>query len=81
MRTVHILRSLAVAPHVSAHALLFDPAGRGPADDLALHLEAISRLDDDEKAAVFAMIESMLLRHQAPRLTAPPAARDQAAGR
>lgn len=45
-----------------------------PDDDLALRLEAISRLDDDEKAAVFALIESMLLRHEARRLTAPCAA-------
>ncbi len=78
--TVHILRSLAIALHVSADALLFDPGERGPADDLALHLEAVSRLDDDEKAAILALIESMLLRHQARRLTAPPPARGRAAG-
>jgi transcriptional regulator with XRE-family HTH domain len=72
--TVHILRNLATALHVSADTLLFDPGERGPGDDLALRLEALSRLDDDEKAAVFALIESMLLRHEARRLTAPHAA-------
>lgn len=72
--TVHILRNLAIALHVSADALLFDPGERGPGDDLALRLEAVSHLDDDEKAAVLALIESMLLRHEARRLTAPHAA-------
>ena len=72
-------RPLALALHVSGDALLFDPGERGPADDLALHLEAVSRLDDDEKAAVLALIESMLLRHQARRLTAPPPVRGRAA--
>ena len=78
--TVHILRNLAIALHVSADALLFDPAERRPADDLALHLEAVGRLDRDEKAAVLAMIESMLLRHEARRLSGPGASRQQAAG-
>jgi transcriptional regulator with XRE-family HTH domain len=72
--TVHILRSLAIALHISADALLFDPGERGPEDNLALRLEAISRLDPDEKAAVFALIESMLLRHEARRLTTSPRA-------
>lgn len=75
--TVHILRSLAIALNVSADALLFDPGERGPEDDLALRLEAISRLDPDEKAAVFALIESMLLRHEARRLTTSPRAAAQ----
>lgn len=48
--TVHILRNLAIALHVSADALLFDPGERGPGDDLALRLEAVSHLDDDEKS-------------------------------
>ena len=72
--TVHILRNLATALHVSADTLLFDPGERGPADDLALRLEAVSRLDPDEKTAVLTLIESMLLRHEARRLTTPHAA-------
>jgi transcriptional regulator with XRE-family HTH domain len=71
--TVHILRNLATALNISADALLFDPGQRGPQDDLALRLEAISRLDPDEKAAILALIESMLLRHQARHLTTPRA--------
>lgn len=61
--TVHILRNLAIALHASADALLFNPGERGPSGDLALRLEAVSRLDDDEKAAVLALIESMQLRN------------------
>jgi transcriptional regulator with XRE-family HTH domain len=77
--TVHILRYLAVALHVSAVALLFDPGERGPRDDLALCLEAVSRLDSDEKTAVLALIEFMLLRHEARRLTAPRTAAQEPA--
>ena len=58
-------------------SLLFDPGERGPEEDLALRLEALSRLDPDEKAAVTALIESMLLRHQARRLTTTPRADGQ----
>lgn len=42
---------------------------RGPADDqLRLDIEALNQLDDDEKATVINLIESVLLRHQARRL-------------
>ncbi len=75
--TVHILRNLAIALNVSADTLLFDPGERGPEDDLALRLEALTRLDPDEKAAVTALIESMLLRHQARHLTTTPRAAAQ----
>jgi len=46
-----------------------------PADryaSMASRSPAISRLNPDEKAAVHALIESMLLRHQARRLTTAP---------
>ena len=48
---------------------MFTEAERGPTDtDLLLHLEALNQLDDDERATVLNLIESVLLRHQARRL-------------
>ena len=67
--TLEVLRALAVGISVSTDALVFNEDERGPADDqLRLHLEALNQLDDDEKATVVNLIESILLRHQARRL-------------
>lgn len=67
--TLDVLRALAVGLSVSTDALVFNEDERGPADDqLRLHLEALNQLDDDEKATVINLIESVLLRHQARRL-------------
>lgn len=65
--TLDVLRRLAVALSVSADQLVFDKDERGPDSDLRLHLEAIQHLDDDEKAVVRTVIESVLLRHEARR--------------
>jgi hypothetical protein len=62
-------RALAVALSVSTDALVFSENERGPADPtLAIHLEALNRLDDDERATILDLIESVLLRHEARRL-------------
>jgi transcriptional regulator with XRE-family HTH domain len=67
--TIEVLRALAVALSVSTDSLVFNEDERGPADDqIRLHLEALNQLDDDEKATVINLIESVLLRHQARRL-------------
>lgn len=66
--TVDVLHNLALALNTSADSLLFGQGDRGPDDDRALHLEALNRLDDDEKHTVRALIESILLRHEARRL-------------
>jgi transcriptional regulator with XRE-family HTH domain len=63
------LRNLAIALSVSTDALVFDEIERGPNDPrIAVHLEALNRLDDDEKATILDLIESVLLRHEARRL-------------
>jgi transcriptional regulator with XRE-family HTH domain len=67
--TLDVLRALAIALSVTTDALVFTDTERGPTDtDLRLHLEALNQLDDDEKATVINLIESILLRHQARRL-------------
>jgi transcriptional regulator with XRE-family HTH domain len=67
--TLDVIRRLAVALSVSADRLVFDTDERGPSADLRLHMEAIQHLDDDEKAVVRTVIESVLLRHEAKRYT------------
>ena len=67
--TLDVLRALAVALSVSTDALVFSENERGPTDPtLAIHLEALNRLDDDERATILNLIESVLLRHEARRL-------------
>ena len=65
-----MLRRLAVALSVSADVLIFDEGERTIPDGLAHHLEAIGQLDPEEQAAIRALIEGALLRHQARRLSA-----------
>lgn len=65
--TLDALRNLAVSLSVSTDALVFDEGERGPSDDLRLQFEAASKLDDESKAVVKALIEGVLLRHEARR--------------
>jgi ribosome-binding protein aMBF1 (putative translation factor) len=64
--TLDVLRALGVALSVSTVALVFNENERDPADPtLAIHPEALNRLDDDEGATI--LIESVLLRHELAR--------------
>lgn len=65
--TLDVLRQLAIALSISADALVFDEDERGPSDDLRLIFEAASQLDDDGKQLVKAVVEGVLLRHEAHR--------------
>lgn len=71
--TLDVLRGLAVALSISTDALVFDTDERGPGDDLRLTFEATQRLDDDERTTVRQLIEAIVLRHEARRLTQPTA--------
>jgi len=61
------LRRIARALSVSSDVLLFDPEERGPSDDLRLQFEAASQLDDEERKILKALIEGILLKHDAKR--------------
>lgn len=64
--TLDVLRNVALALNTSADSLLFGEDERGPADDLRLASEAASaRLDDEGKNLVRALIEGVMLRHEA----------------
>ncbi len=52
---------------VSADMLLFDKNERGPDDDLRLQFEAVSKLPKEEKKIIKALLEGMLIKHEAKR--------------
>jgi len=73
--TFEVLRGLAVALAVTTDELVFDKAERGPDETLKLQFEAINHFDPDEKAVARAVLESLILKHEARRWASPaPAA-------
>jgi len=64
-----VLRNLAIALSVSADVLLFDSDERGPDEDFRLRFEALNRLDQDERSVIKELIDGMLLKHEARRLS------------
>jgi transcriptional regulator with XRE-family HTH domain len=71
--TLDAIRKLALALRVSADMLLFEKDERGPEEDLKLQFEAVARLDPEEKKVIRSVIESIILRHEARRWSAPAA--------
>lgn len=65
---------LAKVLHVTLDELVFDESERGPSEDLALQFEAVSHMPDDERHVVKAVLDSLILTHQARRWSGPPAA-------
>ncbi len=62
-----VLKALAIALAVSADELVFDKNERGPDEDLRLQFEAISKFNKDEKRVVKALLEGLILKHEAQR--------------
>lgn len=65
--TFDVIRNLAIVLQVSADALIFDENEREPSDDLKLQFEAVSRFPEEEKQIVKALLEGMILKHEAKR--------------
>ena len=65
--TLGSLVNLAKALSISADELLFDPEERGPSDDLRLQFEALSQFTPEEKKIAKAVIEGLILKHDAQR--------------
>lgn len=66
--TLDVLRKLAVALNVPGDMLLFDEDERQPPADFLMQFEALTQLNPEDKKAVRAMIDGMLIRHQAKKL-------------
>jgi len=64
--TLDVVRRLAIALSVSADALVFDDAERGPQDDdLKLIFEAVEQFSAEEKATAKTVLHGLVLQHQA----------------
>ena len=66
--TLTVLRKLAVTLSVSADLLLFDKGEREPDDDLKLQFETVSRMSNEDKRIIKALLEGMIIKHQTKEL-------------
>jgi transcriptional regulator with XRE-family HTH domain len=66
--TLDALVSLARALHVSLDALVFEEGERGPSEEMRLQFEAVSLLPDEDRRIVKALLDGMIVKHQAKRM-------------
>jgi transcriptional regulator with XRE-family HTH domain len=67
--TLDVIKKLAMALCVTTDQLIFEEDERQPDDSLLLLMEGVSRLDSEEKFVVRELVEGILLKHEARRLT------------
>jgi len=65
--TLEVIKKLAVALGVTTDTLVFSEDERGPSDELKLQFEALSQFDDEERKVAKAVLESLILKHNAKR--------------
>jgi len=68
--TLDAIRRLALALGVTTDELIFDQDERGPDEDLRLQFEALTRFTPEEKKIAKAVLESLILKHDANRFAA-----------
>jgi hypothetical protein len=61
------LKKIALELHISTDFLLFDAHERGPSDDLALKLEAVHQMPEDEQMVIREVLESLIIKYQSRR--------------
>jgi len=62
--TLKALVKVAKALHVSLDQLVFDDGERGPDEGLRLQFEAVSKMSDEEKTIIKALLDGMIVKHQ-----------------
>ena len=67
--TLEVIRKVAIALSVSADMLIFDNKEREPDEDLKLQFEAVSQFSPEEKKIAKAVIEGLILKHDASRFS------------
>jgi len=70
--SLDILKKIATAFNVTTDWLIFEEGEREPKDDLKLKFEAIAQMDSHERQAVDALLDAMILKHQAKQFFVPP---------
>ena len=76
--SLEALKKIALAFSISTDALIFDEDERGPDEALKLKFEAIRQFDDQERAIIEGVLDSLIVQHQAKRLFARPVESDKA---
>ena len=61
------LKKIALALDCATDVLVFDPSERPIADDLQRQFEAMSRLPEDDRRIARALLEGIILKHEATR--------------
>ena len=65
--TLVVIRKLAIALGVSADLLVFDKDERQPREELKRQFEALNGFDEEEIKVAKAVLESLILKHNAKR--------------
>jgi transcriptional regulator with XRE-family HTH domain len=68
--TLNVLKKLTIELGISADTLLFDKDERNPSEDLRLQFEMVSRMPEQEKYIVRALLEGMIFKYQNKQMTA-----------
>jgi transcriptional regulator with XRE-family HTH domain len=68
--SLEALKKIALALNITIDSFVFDDGERGPDEDLRLQFEALSQFSSEEKKIAKAVIESLILKHDASRLSA-----------
>lgn len=66
--SMEALMKIALGLSVSLDTLVFEDRERGPDDDLRLQFEAVSRMPDEDKRIVKALLEGMIVKYQTKQL-------------
>jgi len=65
--TLDALVKITKSLHISMDNLVFGENEREPIDDLKLQFEALSQFDDEDRKVAKAVLESLILKHNAKR--------------
>lgn len=68
--TLEVIKKLSVALGVTSDTLIFDVDERGPGDELRLRFERINQFDPEDKEVVKALLDGLILKHEAKQLSA-----------
>jgi len=66
---VHGAHPTWLALNISADLLLFDEDERGPTDEFRMQFEALGHFSKEEKRVVKELLDSLILKHTANRLS------------
>jgi transcriptional regulator with XRE-family HTH domain len=65
--SLDVIKKIAVALHVSTDFLLFEGHERDPSGELALQLEAVKEMPEEEQMVIREVLESLIIKYQTRR--------------